>query len=315
MNISGYYYDLHFLAHDGSLALLQDNNLTLCIEGEKDSHDRHSLLSNQRYQEIIQSLDFSIEIAATQKEYLGSSPPHKITDPTSTFFLTTHERAHILCAYGMSPFPQGQPCYVLCWEGIIGKFYYIDENVNIIPYPSVKSEMVLQAPGDRYKFPFFIVPGNIMALAAYGLQENQIKWENSINKILDINIKNFSRWRFSPRNKTFISTFPLKDEESQDSKDFLRYSSQKIFEKFYTYAKENLNLTQKIPLLITGGCGLNCDWNTKWKNSGLFSDIFIPPVCNDSGIGIGIAVDAQFALTGSAKINWSPYAGEEFVFD
>jgi hydroxymethyl cephem carbamoyltransferase len=70
-----------------------------------------------------------------------------------------------------------------------------------------------------------------------------------------------------------------------------------------------------LPLLISGGCGLNCDWNSLWRNSGLFADTFVQPCANDSGSAIGTAADAQFHLTGNAKIGWSVYAGEDFILD
>ena len=72
-------------------------------------------------------------------------------------------------------------------------------------------------------------------------------------------------------------------------------------------------MQKKIPLLISGGCGLNCDWNTKWKDSNPFEEVFIPPVANDSGSAIGTAIDAQLYYTGKAKIEWSVYSGEDFI--
>ncbi|WP_310227786.1 carbamoyltransferase C-terminal domain-containing protein, partial [Sphingobium xenophagum] len=60
---------------------------------------------------------------------------------------------------------------------------------------------------------------------------------------------------------------------------------------------------------------LNCDWNSKWMNSGLFSRVFVPPVANDSGSAIGTAIDAQFRLTGNPKIEWNVYAGLPFRDD
>ncbi|WP_247517339.1 nodulation protein NodU [Bradyrhizobium sp. 190] len=57
---------------------------------------------------------------------------------------------------------------------------------------------------------------------------------------------------------------------------------------------------------------LNCDWNTKWTETGLFSEIFVPPVANDSGSAIGTAIDAQFHLMGNPKIDWNVYSGLEF---
>jgi predicted NodU family carbamoyl transferase len=57
---------------------------------------------------------------------------------------------------------------------------------------------------------------------------------------------------------------------------------------------------------------LNCDWNTKWKETGFFSEIFVPPVANDSGSAIGTAIDAQAYFTGNPKIDWNVYSGLEF---
>jgi predicted NodU family carbamoyl transferase len=67
--------------------------------------------------------------------------------------------------------------------------------------------------------------------------------------------------------------------------------------------------------VIAGGCGLNCDWNTKWRESGIFSDVFVPPVANDSGSAIGTAIDAQLHFTGDAKIEWDVYSGSAFGSD
>ena len=48
-----------------------------------------------------------------------------------SFFSSSHERSHLLCGFGMSPFPQGSSCYALVWEGAIGAFYEIDPDMNI----------------------------------------------------------------------------------------------------------------------------------------------------------------------------------------
>ena len=53
-------------------------------------------------------------------------------------------------------------------------------------------------------------------------------------------------------------------------------------------------------------------WNTKWRQSGLFSDVFVPPVANDSGSAIGTAIDAQLHFTGDAKAEWDVYCGLPF---
>ena len=98
-----------------------------------------------------------------------------------------------------------------------------------------------------------------------------------------------------------------------DDAEFRNFSgiySNAIFDIFSEFASKNLK--KKQPLVIAGGCGLNCDWNTKWRETGLFSQVFVPPVANDSGSAIGTAIDAQFRFTGNPKIEWDVYSGLAF---
>jgi predicted NodU family carbamoyl transferase len=86
-----------------------------------------------------------------------------------------------------------------------------------------------------------------------------------------------------------------------------RRFSGELFRRSGTFARRHL--AEGCPLLVAGGCGLDCDWNSAWKASGLFADVFVPPCANDTGSAIGTAVDAMRGLTGRAKVEWSVYAG------
>ncbi len=99
--------------------------------------------------------------------------------------------------------------------------------------------------------------------------------------------------------------------EDAEFRNFAGIFSDRLFDRFYRFAKQNLK--PGMPLLIAGGCGLNCDWNTKWRDVNFFSEVFVPPVANDSGSAIGTAIDAQLYFTGDPKIEWSVYCGLEFV--
>jgi predicted NodU family carbamoyl transferase len=101
--------------------------------------------------------------------------------------------------------------------------------------------------------------------------------------------------------------------DDAEFRNFAGIFSDRIFDTFYRFAKANM--PKSLPLIIAGGCGLNCDWNTKWKDSGLFSEVFVPPVANDSGSAIGTAIDAQFHFTGNPKIKWDVYSGLAFQSD
>src|SRR6185312_1019724 len=136
--------------HDGSAVLLQDGKLEFCLEAEKDGGSRHAMLSPDLF---IRSLELAgipdvialsgwyrranALIGRTVAEYRGIGPEAMVSSAACVagrslpLFHCSHERSHILCSYGLSPFPQGEPCYVLVWEGKIGAFYRVDEKVRI----------------------------------------------------------------------------------------------------------------------------------------------------------------------------------------
>ena len=119
-----------------------------------------------------------------------------------------------------------------------------------------------------------------------------------------------------PSNKRALAvTAPFADTglDNARSRNFFRHYSDAIFDVFFAFAKERL--TRRLPLVIGGGCGLNCEWNSRWMESGLFDSVFVPPCPNDSGVAIGAAADAQMQLTGNPKLRWSVYAGEDFIED
>jgi predicted NodU family carbamoyl transferase len=315
--------------HDGSWVLIKDKKLEVCIEGEKDSRPRHANISDYQFLNLMTNVDTDIlakmEMNST---YQGTESELRLESSSTLFgkqikvFQTSHERAHTMCSYGMSPLRQGEPCYSLCWEGGIGRFSYIDENLNISTYSTV-----LTHPGSRYAYPFLLTPrqrecpmtlqnlsiaGKMMALTGFASRDVEDKWAPLAKRLVDLELP----LAVDPRPSVFakeLGSLMDVEVENQEFKDFSYYFSNEIFDRFYQFAKTNL--TKGLPLIISGGCGLNCDWNTAWRHCGLFESVFVPPVTNDSGIAIGAAIDAQHYFTGSAKIEWSVYSGIEFIYD
>lgn len=322
------------LGHDGSIAHLLDKVLNFSFENEKDNGRRYSEIEIDLILKTFKSLSSIPDIIAVSgwdnKESLNYQERFKnagyfgldniisyqdnFFGKKTNFFSSSHERSHILCAYGLSPYPQGQPCYVLVWEGLIGSFYYIDEYLNI-----KKLEDVLPFPGIRYAFLFGLADptfkfkngavrlsdaGKLMALVSFAKGDIQEEDKNVIFKILNSNIeiKDLSKDNFLD---SFLLNCGLDNPRFHNA---AKYLSDQIFNIFHQAIKPYVN--SKSPLLISGGCGLNCDWNTKWIETKLFSDVFIPPCTNDSGSAIGTAIDALFYYTGKAKVDWTVYSGE-----
>jgi hydroxymethyl cephem carbamoyltransferase len=325
--------------HDGAVALLEEGHLTLSVEAEKDSNYRYSAISVADVLDALGELTSVPDVicmsgwwALDHHEFLhgsrrnggyrGVSAEGAIIDKGSLlggradYFSSSHERAHILCAFGMSEVALGTPSYALIWEGEMGSFYEIDADFNITLIADVLSQ-----PGNRYAllygladptfpkdgpYPRSSDAGKLMALASFSTREIPTEAETDLLRfLLD-----------GPYRK--LSDYKKLDEaphlnvglDDLEFRNFAGIYSDAIFDRFYHFALNNLKRGR--PLVVAGGCGLNCDWNTKWKESGLFSEVFVPPVANDSGAAIGTAIDAQFRLTGDPKIIWDVYSGLEF---
>lgn len=323
--------------HDGAIAYIKDGHLLFSIEAEKNSNYRYSPISSHDVFRVLEELDEIPDVICTggwwpreapilgtkaHSGYLGIVTSDIIVDKRNLlgkqvqYFSSSHERSHLLCALGMSNLPKGTPCYALVWEGTIGSFYEVDSEMNITLLANVLNE-----PGNRYTsiygladpsfpkdapFSRFSDAGKLMALASFSSRNTPTKEEL---KLMDF-LLNSSHVQLNLYEDLQNSPYYNVGVDDPEFRNFAGIFSDKIFDVFYQFAKANMK--KRLPLVISGGCGLNCDWNTKWKNSGLFSEIFVPPVANDSGSAIGTAIDAQLHFTGNPKIDWSVYSGQTF---
>lgn len=323
--------------HDGALAYVRDGRLAFSIEAEKNSNYRYSPVSSHDVLEALGELAEVPDVIACGGWWPHESPnvgrlrhtgyrglgkdqvivgQRRLLGRDVQFFSSSHERSHLLCAYGLSPFPKGTPCYALIWEGTIGAFYEIDEALNITLLGDVLNE-----PGNRYAsiygladptfpkdapFSRFSDAGKLMALASFATRSEATSDEERLIDFLllseHVQLSLYADLENSPHFNVGL--------DDPEFRNFAGIFSDRIFDTFYRFAKAHL--TKGLPLLIAGGCGLNCDWNSKWRDTGLFAQVFVPPVANDSGSAIGTAIDAQFQLTGDPKIDWNVYAGVEF---
>jgi predicted NodU family carbamoyl transferase len=324
--------------HDGAIAYLRDAQLVFSIEAEKNSNYRYSPISSHDVFSALGELDEMPDVICTggwwpREEHLLGSPAHAayrgvmksdfIVDKRHLlgrpvhYFSSSHERSHILCAFGMSSLPKGAPCYALVWEGAIGAFYELDSELNITLLADV-----LHEPGNRYTsiygladptfpknapFSRFSDAGKLMALASFSNRSTPSAEENKlIDFLLGSQHVQLSLYEELEHSRHY--NVGLDDPEFRN---FAGIFSDKIFDIFYQFAKANMK--KRMPLIIAGGCGLNCDWNTEWKETGLFPEVFVPPVANDSGSAIGTAIDAQFHFSGNPKIDWNVYSGRHFL--
>ena len=324
--------------HDGHICSIEDGLLVFSHEAEKNSGNRYAeasaldlLDAATRVRNIPDAFAVSGWTIGTNPKgdpigagYFGLSAPEirkrRILGQKVLVGTSSHERSHLMCSYAMSPFPQGEPCYAIIWEGFIGAIYRIDGCLNIS-----RLAHVMLAPGDRYAFayaladPTFSLPagkirladaGKVMALAGFHRTIAASRDETELLKtLLDSDDIDFCL------DKTNYSNFEACNcgIDADASKRLARLVSDSIFSRFSKALEKHC--CEKLPLIIGGGCGLNCEWNSRILHSGQFQDIFIPPCCNDVGSAIGTSVDIQWSLTGNAKLAWSVYAGQHFIDD
>jgi hydroxymethyl cephem carbamoyltransferase len=329
----------YHLGHDGAIAAVKDRELLFCLESEKDSYPRHAKLNPMSILDAIERLGEVpdvVAIAGTVKEswwYKGGDDQieagyyggHVLTEREGTFFgkkvpivSSSHVRTHVLGAAGMAPRDDAKRRAVLVWEGYEGSFYLLDERWQII-----REIPVLKFPGGRYAFLFGLaepsVPdnaievhtdlaGKLMALAGFADPSDA---DADVAATVERLLAPPGIW--DPKGKWTDSPLYNVGVEDAATKAGAALLQHRIFEIYARVAQEEL--PPDIPLYISGGCGLNCDWNTMWQELGHFSSVFVPPCPNDSGSALGTVLDALHAKTGDPRIDWDVYCGEEFVWD
>ncbi len=316
--------------HDGAVVLVRDGRLIHSIEAEKDSFARHSAVGTATLLAALTRADAVPDVLAvggwyggmsgTGAGYFGLDAPivHEVSlfGRRVTLVSSSHERSHIFTATAMAPDAPLDECVVLVWEGQLGDFYHWRNGG-----AEIERLHVLSEPGNRYSALYAIadpqfggpVPrleyaGRLMALAAFADGPPTAE-EQEVADIL------LGPGRFLPFDKRAFERSPLYDIGADEPPVHrtAAYLSDRLFGIFHDAAEQSL--PRDLPLVISGGCGLNCDWNRRWAESDLFSSVFVPPCANDSGCAIGTAVDAQVAVGGECRLEWEVDAGLEFVLD
>lgn len=329
--------------HDGTITAIEDGRLLWSLEAEKDSFARYSVLSPDVILQLCARLDGLPDVVAVsgwqsklegRREafkvhsifgagYFGedalTSGPSRFFGKRVRYFTSSHERSHILGAIGMAPRGDHPLQAVLVWEGITGAFYLVDGAFRV-----VRTIPVLSQPGGRFAALFSICDptfpavggfvrlgdaGKLMALAAYA---DPGQAGPDAKAVVD---RLLAAPNVFPVPKSAFAGSPLYDcgVESELCKTAAALLTERIFRAFADTAVALI--PAGIPLRISGGCGLNCDWNQQWRELGHFSEVFVPPCPNDSGSAIGTAIDAAVAFTGDPYVDWSVYSGLDFTVD
>jgi hydroxymethyl cephem carbamoyltransferase len=314
-----------------------DGKLEFSFEAEKDSFDRHSdITANLMFEALMQVKD-PIDVLAlggwykvlpgarcgTGAGYRGLVPGRlsfsRILGRDMHTYTSSHERSHIFNAVAMSPFDPGQELAILIWEGVIGAFYRWHG-----PEREIECHDVLAQPGDRYaalfaladpsfghgSFPRTEDAGKLMALAGCA---DEAPPSDDARHVVDSLLRARPPHPFDKARYRRSCLFNVGIPNAELCRA-ARYMTDRIFDIYVEVARKLFGQS-RTRLVIAGGCGLNCEWNTRWRDSGLFEEVFVPPCADDTGSAIGTAVDASVQFGAECHIEWDVYAGPEFVRD
>jgi hydroxymethyl cephem carbamoyltransferase len=320
--------------HDGAVAVLDGRRLEFSLESEKDSYIRHKAVTAETILAVAERLGAVPDVVALGGWHGGGAVSHRqiatgyegidllttrrtrLFGKEITMFSSSHERSHLMMARGMAPRDDAPAEAILIWEGVVGSFVHVDHRND-----TIRSIPVLDQPGVRYAMVYAIAhpntpdgssgrqdfAGKQMALAAYGdpkAADDAIR--EIVERLLTPDL---------PLTKGAFADTPLYNAgvESDICKITAALLTERMFDKFADAAVREL--PAGLPLRISGGCGLNCDWNAMWQRHEHFDSVFVPPCTNDSGSALGTAIDALDHLTGDPHIEWDVYRGLEFDSD
>jgi hydroxymethyl cephem carbamoyltransferase len=324
--------------HDGSVAFIEDGTLVFSIEGEKDSFPRNSKVTVPLLLQAMEMAPASPDVIAMGgwgkylpglatnlgAGYFGVTPgagrDGRFFGQRVTLFSSSHERSHLYVAASMAPNAPLEECVILVWEGAIGALYHWQAYGELIT-----KQHVLTEPGARYAALFALADrafpdlgseprledaGKLMALAAYSDDE-----EPTDEAITTVEALLAQATFFPAFHKQCYRHSPLYNCNVDDPlfHRAARYLTDRLFEIFRDVAEREM--PRRLPLLISGGCGLNCEWNTRWREGDFFTSVFVPPCTNDAGSAIGTAVDAACFSGEPCSLRWSVYSGAPFCED
>lgn len=255
-----------------------------------------------------------------------------------SYYAYSHVMCHLLSAYCLSPFPSRNEGSIVCvWDGGIGaKLFWIEPKCY-----GKKRTIVWNQIGEGFphnvgffnRISLFAGPvketsshiteaifkgclrvrkmqraGTLMSYAALGTPHQEIE------NILYDNLLVTGRQNILDQ---WVSTWKLLKNFSDED---IIASTFSLFGKgnhtcVTNAVKTWLKIHKKKPLnfIMTGGAGLNIKWNSAFRDSGLFSEVWVSPLPNDAGNSIGAACGEMIYHTRNFSLDWDIFSGPSLL--
>ncbi|AHH95952.1 carbamoyltransferase N-terminal domain-containing protein [Kutzneria albida] len=257
---------------------------------------------------------------------------HDFGGRTAGYVSYHHVSNHVLGAYCSSPFAErGQDALVLVWDGgMVPRLYHAGHHTRTVtaiapvlpitgnsfadfsgqfePFLRDTTDM---SPDETVRYHLSIA-GKAMAYAALG------SVEESAFAVFDELISGFSSVEQENARALGQQVAGNRDQVLPGLSNadliatFQTYLGHRLLDALSTLMRRRFP-GQRPPLAMAGGCALNIKWNSLLRNSGLFSEIWVPPFPNDAGAAIGTACCEMFRSGGPSALRWDVYSGPELV--
>ncbi|MEV7996308.1 carbamoyltransferase N-terminal domain-containing protein [Streptomyces sp. NPDC086077] len=243
-----------------------------------------------------------------------------------------HASNHLLASYCTSPFAaRGEDSLALVWDGAMTpRVYHVsarDRSVKPVSLLMPLSGNIFsdfcshfepfyqdmsQLTPEEYLNHHLSIAGKAMAYAALGKVEESgyvvfdkiVKSRSNVSRDLAFEVgrevaQNRDEWLPGMTNADIIATFQA-------------YLGKLLLDSLTTLMHRRFP-RERHNLCLGGGCALNIKWSSLIRQSGLFSDVWIPPFPNDAGAAIGTACCEMFRETEHQKLDWDVYSGPQLV--
>ncbi|CAG1020793.1 7-O-carbamoyltransferase [Methylococcales bacterium] len=339
--------------HDSSAALLKDNSIIAMAEQERFSRHRHAhgewpieairFCLQQAHLEFgdvtYVAYPWNARLTASESMHtldLGHDPGDLrevfeslgASEPSPPIYRVSHHVAHFANAYWLSGFPEAAGLVI---DGRGEREATTLFHARKSKYTVIKQYSLLHSLGALYDAATECSgleeddAGKFMGLSAYGrpIRKIPITYDDGYSLLTAPGLSNIpdeawvEQYRYLRR---FMAeeNYPYALGSRENIGDFadLACSVQRALEQ----AMLNLATTLRVQtgcrqLVISGGVGLNCASNTRLAQEAGFSEIFIPPMANDSGVALGAALDLARQLgfledglqqSPLKSVNWGP---------
>jgi len=331
--------------HDISACLLEDGMITVAIEEERLSREKHSVGVKSS---LLKSVDYCLSYRGYELEdidYFVTNDIFMTRLNSKKLFMDrmikiNHHLAHIASSYYLSSFDKAG-LFVSDGAGSIFSHFHVEtislgyaSDTNIRILNKVYGQNTLNrgkkivkenSLGQFYSFFSNLCgfgvhnDGKVMGLAPYGsdkyLDEFRKLIKVTYNKgELEVDIDLNSNYYKNLYKEIEINS--RKDNNFKIKADYA-YAAQVVMEEV-TFQLLNLlyDKTKCDNLCYSGGVALNSVLNGKLKKNTSFRNIFIPPAPNDSGTAIGAALYAYYNIfnqDSSARYKLTnAYMGKEY---